>query len=466
MNKRDLNKIHDWLWEIPRTHRTDMNVPARIVTNEGMLDAILSDRSLDQLVNVTTLPGIRKWAIAMPDIHEGYGFPIGGVAAVDAEEGVISPGGIGYDINCGVRLLKTPNTFAELKPMLPKLAHSLAREIPSGTGRGGRLAMKPAELDRVLADGAARMIELGHGDASDLDHIESRGTIEPANVRMVSDVAKERGHDQLGTIGSGNHFVEVDVVDTVFDQDDATRFGLRPEQIVVLIHTGSRGLGHQVATDHLRVMASAMSRYGIRIPDRELACVPIRSPEGQRYLEAMAAAANFAFANRQMIAAGVRRVWQHEIGKHATVETLYDIAHNIAKVEEHALDGKTTKMIVHRKGATKAFPGQPVLIPGSMGTASYLLLGQEAAMRESFGSSCHGAGRVMSRMRAKKEIDGQELRQRMLAMGISAEAGSLKGLVEEAPEAYKDVDAVVDVVHRAGIAKKVVRLRPVAVIKG
>jgi len=466
MRKSDLVRISDALWEIPRSYRGDMRVPARVFTSERMLDAIVGDRSLDQLVNVATLPGIRKWAVAMPDIHEGYGFPIGGVAAVNAEDGVISPGGIGYDINCGVRLLTTQNSFDELKDRIPKLVHSLAREIPSGVGRGGRLVMKHGELDRVLERGAQRMVELGHGDESDLERTESRGTIEPADPHIVSGAAKERGRDQLGTIGSGNHFVEIDVIDTVFDADDAVRFGLRPGQIVVLIHTGSRGLGHQVATDHLRAMAPAMKRYGIAMPDRELACVPIRSPEGESYLRAMAAAANFAFANRQLIAAGVRRVWQQELGSNAAVATLYDIAHNIAKAEEHTIDGRPAKLIVHRKGATKAFPGQPVLIPGSMGTASYLLLGQEGAMRQSFGSSCHGAGRVMSRMRAKKEIDGHELRERLTKLGITAEAGSLKGLVEEAPEAYKDVDAVVDVVHRAGIAKKVVRLRPVAVVKG
>ncbi|HUP50289.1 MAG TPA: RtcB family protein [Thermoanaerobaculia bacterium] len=466
MEKRDLIRIHDWLWEIPRSHRGDMIVPARIFTTETMLDGILADRSLDQLVNVATLPGIRRFAVAMPDIHEGYGFPIGGVAAVDAEEGVISPGGIGYDINCGVRLLRTGNSFDEIRTSLPTIAHSIAREIPSGVGRGGRLTLQDEELDRVLDKGARRIVEMGYGEETDLQQIESSGTIAPADAALVSSIAKKRGRDQLGTIGSGNHFVEVDVVDTVFDAGAASRFRLAQGQIVVLIHTGSRGLGHQVATDHLRTMAAAMARYGIHVPDRELACVPIRSPEGRDYLLAMAAAANFAFANRQTIAAGVRRVWKHELGSDAAVETVYDVAHNIAKREEHRIDGATARLIVHRKGATRAFPGQPVLIPGSMGTASYLLLGQEAAMEESFGSSCHGAGRVMSRMRAKREISGPELRKRMASLGVAVEAGSMKGLVEEAPEAYKDVDAVVDVVHRAGIARKVVRLRPVAVVKG
>jgi tRNA-splicing ligase RtcB (3'-phosphate/5'-hydroxy nucleic acid ligase) len=466
MEKKNLVRIHEWLWEIPRSHRADMRVAARVYASEPMLDSILADRSLEQLVNVATLPGLRKYVIAMPDVHEGYGFPIGGVAAVDAEEGVISPGGIGYDINCGVRLLRSRKSLDEITSVLPKLAHSIAREIPSGVGRGGKVVFKGTDLDRVLRDGARRMVELGHGAPSDLDAIESGGKIEGAEPELVSEHAKERGRDQLGTIGSGNHFVEVDVVDKVLDDEEAARFHLTAGQIVILIHTGSRGLGHQVATDFIRVMTACMPRYKISVPDRELACAPVTSPEGRNYLQAMAAAANFAFANRQLITAGVRRAWRWEFGEQETIEILYDVAHNVAKREEHLLNGTKSTLIVHRKGATRAFPGQPVLIPGSMGTASYLLVGQEAAMHETFGSTCHGAGRVMSRMRARREISGQELRERLAKMGIIAEAASLKGLVEEAPEAYKDIDAVVDVVQHAGIAKKVVRLRPVAVVKG
>ncbi|HEV2722820.1 MAG TPA: RtcB family protein [Thermoanaerobaculia bacterium] len=457
MRKQDLRRLDDFLWEIPKTYRGDMRVPARVYTNERMLEQIVSDRSLEQLVNVATLPGIQKYAIAMPDVHEGYGFPIGGVAAVDADEGVISPGGIGYDINCGVRLLRTGRTIAEVKPELRKIAHSIAREIPSGVGRGGPLKLKGNDLDRVLADGAKRAVEIGYGDAADLDRIESGGRIPGADPDQVSSDAKQRGHDQLGTIGSGNHFVEIDVVETVYDDADAARLGLAKDGVVLQIHTGSRGLGHQVATDFIRRMMQAMPRYGIHLPDRELACAPIKSPEGESYLAAMAAAANFAFANRQIITAGIRRAWREE-----PIEIVYDVAHNIAKVEEHG--GR--RLVVHRKGATRAFPGQPVLIPGSMGTASYMLVGLPGAMDQSFGSSCHGAGRVMSRMRAKKEIDGHELRQRLERLGIVAEAASTKGLVEEAPEAYKDVDAVVGVVAQAGIAKRVARLVPVAVIKG
>ncbi|MGZ4779801.1 MAG: RtcB family protein [Thermoanaerobaculia bacterium] len=462
MRKQDLNRIHDWLWEIPASYRGDMRVPARVYADEPMLDSILGDRSLDQLVNVTTLPGIQKYALAMPDAHEGYGFPIGGVAAVDAEEGVISPGGIGYDINCGVRVLRTGNTREDVQPLLRKLAHSIAREIPSGVGRGGKLSLKGGDLDRVLAGGAQRAVEIGHGEVADLDRIESRGRIDGADPDRVSSEAKQRGQDQLGTIGSGNHFVEVDIVETIFDQDAADRLGIALGAIVVQIHTGSRGLGHQVATDSIRQMMTAMPKYGIHLPDRELACAPLKSAEGQRYLAAMAAAANFAFANRQVITAGVRRAWRQEVGESAKVEILYDVAHNIAKTEEY--DGR--RVVVHRKGATRAFPDQPVLIPGSMGTASYLLLGLDGAMKQTFGSSCHGAGRVMSRMRAKKTIDGNELRARLEKMGIVAEAGSLKGLVEEAPEAYKDIEAVVNIVARAGIAKRVARVKPMAVVQG
>ena len=462
MRKTDLEKLTDYLWQIPQTYRGDMRVPARVYADERMLDSILGDRSLEQLVNVTTLPGIQKYALAMPDAHEGYGFPIGGVAAVDARDGVISPGGIGYDINCGVRVLRTGQTRDDIAPVIRKLAHSIAREIPSGVGRGGKLVLKGSDLDRVLAGGAERAVEIGYGDGADLDHIESRGRIPGADAERVSSDAKQRGHDQLGTIGSGNHFVEVDVVETIYDEAAASKLGIVKDAIVVQIHTGSRGLGHQVATDSIQQMMKAMPKYGIHLPDRELACAPLSSPEGERYLAAMAAAANFAFANRQIITAGVRRAWKQELGEPAMVAILYDVAHNIAKREDH--EGR--KLVVHRKGATRAFPDQPVLIPGSMGTASYLLLGLEGSMKQTFGSSCHGAGRVMSRMKAKKQIDGHELRARLERLGIVAEAGSLKGLVEEAPEAYKDIDAVVEIVARAGIAKKVARFKPIAVVKG
>jgi tRNA-splicing ligase RtcB (3'-phosphate/5'-hydroxy nucleic acid ligase) len=462
MQKRDLEKLHDYLWEIPKAFRPDMRVPARVYTSEKMLDHILQDRSLMQLLNVATLPGIRKYAIAMPDVHEGYGFPIGGVAAVDAEDGVISPGGIGYDINCGVRLLRADVTFDDVQPVLEKLAHSVAREVPSGTGRGGPLRLKRPDLDLVLRDGAGRAVEMGYGEAEDLKHIESHGRLDGADPSAVSEQARERGHDQLGTIGSGNHFVEIDRIDEIYDSDTAEQYGLRRGGIVVQIHTGSRGLGHQVATDSIRGMTKAMPRYGIDLPDRELACAPLSSGEGKQYLRAMSAAANFAFANRQLITAAIRRAWKRQFPGDA-LSIVYDVAHNVAKVERYPDVGE---VVVHRKGATRAFPNQPVLIPGSMGTASYLLLGEEKSMTDTFGSCCHGAGRMMSRTKARAEIRVEDLRGRLRSAGIVAEAGSSKGLVEEAPEAYKDIDAVVDVVARAGIARKVARFRPIGVVKG
>ncbi len=462
MQKRDLERISDVLWQIPKTFRPDMRVPARVYATEKMLDAIVRDRSLEQLVNVATLPGIRKYAIAMPDVHEGYGFPIGGVAAVDSDHGVISPGGIGYDINCGVRLLRSRSTFADLQPLLMKLTHSIAREVPSGVGRGGDVKLSSDELERVLRDGASRAVEMGYGEPGDLERIESRGGLSGADAKLVSDDARQRGHDQLGTLGAGNHFVEIDRVDAVYDAGEARRFGIERDGIVVQIHTGSRGLGHQVATDYLRLMTKAMAKHNIRVPDRELACAPFRSSEGQRYFGAMAAAANFAFANRQIITAGIRRAWKRELPDDA-IEIVYDVAHNVAKLEKYHDVGE---VVVHRKGATRAFPGQPVLIPGSMATASYLLVGEQKAMEETFGSTCHGAGRLMSRTKARTEINANELRERLRKMGIVAEAGSSKGLVEEAPEAYKDIDEVIGVVAVAGIARRVARFTPIGVIKG
>jgi tRNA-splicing ligase RtcB len=467
MKRSNLERVSESLWEIPRSTRSDMRVPARFYASERMLDDVLADRSLDQLVNVATLPGIRRFAIAMPDAHEGYGFPIGGVAAFDLREGVISPGGIGYDINCGVRLLRSSLTKAEIAPRLEALLQQLAREVPSGVGKGGSLRLKGDELDRVLREGAPRMVELGHGTEADLHRTESRGSLAEADPSLVSHQAKERGHDQLGTMGSGNHFVEIDVVERTFDEETARLHGIVEGQVVVLIHTGSRGLGHQIATDYIKLMSRAMPKHGITIPDRELACVPFNSPEGEDYFAAMSAGANFAWANRQTITAEVRRAWRDVLGAAGgDLEVVYDVAHNIAKLEEHVIGGRSTRVVVHRKGATRAFAGQPVLIPGSMGTASYLLVGRPEAMDETFGSACHGAGRRMSRSKAKREVDAGELRERLRRDGIAVRAGSNAGLVEEAPEAYKDVDSVVDVVHRAGIATKVARLRPIAVVKG
>lgn len=454
-----LEKIYDWLWEIPKSYRGDMRVPARVYASERMLREIARDRSLEQLVNVATLPGICDYALLMPDAHEGYGFPIGGVAAFAMEDGIVSPGGIGYDINCGVRLLRSEHTAEDLRPHFRALGRAIFKEVPSGVGRGGRLQLKGDAFDQVLAGGAARMVAMGYGERADLSQIESGGVLDEAEVGAVSETAKARGRDQLGTMGAGNHFVEVEEVETIFDEKTAAALGLFKGQVAVLIHTGSRGLGHQIATDYIREMLRAMPRYGIELPDRELACAPIRSPEGERYLRAMSAAANFAWANRELITWEVRRAWREVLGEAAgALHVVYDVAHNIAKVEE----GR----VVHRKGATRSFPGQPVLVPGSMGTGSYVLVGEEKSLRESFGSSCHGAGRRMSRTEAKRRVRGAELKQSLEDKGIVVESGSLSGLAEEAPEAYKDVDEVVEVIHQAGIARKVARLKPLAVMKG
>ncbi len=450
-------KLSDTLWEIPKTYRHDMRVAARVYTSEAMIDDILGDRSLEQLANVATLPGIQKYAIVMPDAHEGYGFPIGGVAAFDIETGIISPGGIGYDINCGVRLLKSDSKFDEVKSHLKELGRAIYGEVPSGVGRGGRLDLKGAELDKILQNGAKAMVELGYGKSEDLEKMESNGHLVEANPSLVSNQAKARGRDQLGTMGAGNHFVEVELVEAIFDRIEAEKFGLFENQVVVLIHTGSRGLGHQIATDYIRLMTQAMPKYKISLPDRELACAPFKSKEGQDYFQAMSAGANFAWANRELITWEVRKAWQDILGS-GELDIVYDVSHNMAKVENG--------LVIHRKGATRAFPGQAVLIPGSMGTASYFLVGEEKAMSESFGSTCHGAGRLMSRAEAKRKVKGVELKKQLEDKGIVINAGSFPGLAEEAPEAYKSVDEVVNVVHGAGIAKKVARMKPLAVIKG
>jgi tRNA-splicing ligase RtcB len=482
MQKRALEKIHDHLWEIPRSYRADMRVPARVYASEAMLDSILGDRSLEQLVNVACLPGIRKYAIAMPDVHEGYGFPIGGVAAIDAKNGVISPGGIGYDINCGVRLLRSRKMFREIEPLLATLAHSIAREVPSGVGRGGSVKLKGDDLDRVLRDGARCAVEMGFGEEDDLRHIESGGRLDGADPKAVSESARGRGHDQLGTIGSGNHFVEIDRVDVVYDEEEAARLGITKDGIVLQIHTGSRGLGHQVATDSLRVMAKTMARYNITVPDRELACAPFRSPEGRAYFGAMTAAANTAFANRQLITHRVREVFARVFDRDPRalgLDLVYDVSHNMAKVERHMLDGRALDVIVHRKGATRAFGpgapdlpdayrdvGQPVIIGGSMETGSAVLVGTARAMAETWGSTAHGAGRTMSRAEAKRRVQGGALIADMASRGIVVRAASRAGVAEEAGVAYKDLDAVVGALHALDISRRVVSLTPIGCVKG
>ena len=463
VSKDQLIKITEYLWEIPKKFRPDMRGPARVLASPKILDEAFRDQSLEQLVNVTTLPGIQKAAYVMPDVHEGYGFPIGGVAATLYPDGVISPGGIGYDINCGVRLLKSSLTADAVNHHQGLLARRLFEEVPSGVGRGGRLKLDK-RLDEVLQKGAGWMVEQGYGSGEDLHFLESQGCLENTDPKAVSQHAKDRGIDQLGTLGAGNHFVEVDIVDQIFDPETTKNFGLFQNQVVILIHTGSRGLGHQVATDYIRVMLSSLAKYGISLPDRELACAPLSSQEGTSYFNAMAAAANFAWANRQLITHQVRQVWQEMFSDNLTI--LYDVAHNIAKIEEHKINGKLKKVIVHRKGATRAFEGQPVIIPGSMGTASYVLAGTLEGMEEAFGSSCHGAGRRMSRHAALRQVQGKKLKVDLEAQGIFIQAGSIKDLAEEAPLAYKDIHDVVDVVASAKIARKIARLKPIVVVKG
>jgi len=479
---KDFQRISDYAWQIPKSYRPDMRVPARVYASRKLLEQALTDKSIEQLVNSTTLPGIVGYAIAMPDVHQGYGFPVGGVAATTLPDGVISPGAIGYDVNCGVRLLASELDAEEVEPYLDELATTLYNTCPSGVGRGGRYRLSSDELDEVLATGARWCRKNGLATDDDLIHTEASGCIEGADPACVSDKAHQRGRDQLGTLGAGNHFLEVDVVAATYDETIADAYGLRPGQVVMLIHCGSRGLGHQVCTDYVHQFQRVIQQYQIKLPDRELVCAPFNSPEGEAYTAAMRAAANFAFANRQTLVALVRESFTKVLansGLSFHLRQVYDVAHNIAKVEAHVIDGRRRQVCVHRKGATRAFGpgheeippdyrevGQPVLVPGSMGTASYVLAGTAGAMRETFGSTCHGAGRTMSRTRARKLVRGDELKQELKQQGILVRAGSLRGLSEEAPFAYKEVEAVIEAVAGAGIARVVARLEPLAVIKG
>ncbi|MBI4101453.1 MAG: RtcB family protein [Candidatus Nealsonbacteria bacterium] len=479
--KKDFIKITDWLWEIPKSFRPDMRVPARAYVSEKMLEDCLKDRSLDQLINISTLPGIQKYAIALPDMHEGYSSPIGGVAAIRSEDGIVSPGMCGYDINCGVKVLKSDHQEKEIRSYLDKLALEIQKEVPSGLGRGRQIKLSNKEIDEILEGGVPFLVKKGYGQPEDVEHCEGRGRLEWTDPSAVSKYAKDRGRDQVGTLGSGNHFLEIQKVQEIFDQDSAKAFGLFLDQVIVMIHCGSRGLGHQVCTDYLREFIPLMEgKYKIKVPDREFACVPFNSEDGQRYFSAMASAANFAWANRQMIAHFVRKAWQAVLGvsKDSELVSLYDVAHNIIKRENHFIEGREMEVIVHRKGATRAFPpghaeiperyrsvGQPVLIPGSMGTASFILAGRESG-KEAFYSSCHGAGRTMSRHEATRRVSGQEVIKELESKGIIVKCYSPRGIAEEAPLAYKNVDEVVGVVEQAGLAKKVARLVPLAVIKG
>ena len=473
-------RVGDVVYEIPASARAGMRVPARVLADEVIIEAVASDRSLEQLANVACLPGIVGAAVAMPDIHQGYGFPVGAVAAIDErDEGIVSPGGVGYDINCGVRLLALGVGRDEAAGAIGPLMDEIARSVPAGTGRDGRLSLEGAPLDRVLARGAREVVErLGLGDEHDLRHTESGGVLGGADPSAVSRRAKERGRAQLGTLGSGNHFLEIGVVERVVDVAAARALGLGEGGLTALIHSGSRGLGHQVCTDHVRLMEPRLAGWGIHLPDRELACAPIGSPEGREYLAAMACAANFAWSNRQVLAHRVREAVSRVLGpaRAAEVRQVYDVAHNVVKREEHL--GRP--LWVHRKGATRAFGpgraheypadfaaiGQPVFVPGSMGTGSWVLCGQDGADELAFSSACHGAGRLLSRHAARRQIGGAEVRRRLEAAGIAVRCPSARGLAEEAPFAYKDVDRVVAVIERAGVARRVARLAPVGVYKG
>jgi tRNA-splicing ligase RtcB len=465
-----------WRWRIDRSG--EMRVPGIVFASRALLPDVAADRSLEQVVNVATLPGIVGASYAMPDVHWGYGFPIGGVAATDVETGgVVSPGGVGFDISCGVRLLLSPLERAELAPRLAELMDDLERTVPKGMGRGAVWDLAAdGELARILTGGAAYAVERGHGRERDVERCEDRGVLAGADPDAVSDRALLRGLHQIGSLGSGNHFLEVQVVDQVLDPAVAVAFGLHLRQVCVMIHSGSRGLGHQVCSDHVRHMEAAMARYGIHVPDRQLACAPVRSPEGEAYLAAMAAAANYGRANRQLLSQAARASFARVAGTDR-LDLLYDVSHNLAKLETHTVEGRRRPLCVHRKGATRALPpghgdlpsdlaavGQPVLVPGSMGTASYVLVGEPSG--EAFHSTCHGAGRAMSRTAARKRTSGSALRRELAAAGIEVRAGSNRGLTEEAPFSYKDVDAVVETVERAGLARRVARLVPIGVVKG
>lgn len=482
MKMKDLVKITDYEWEVPKTYRHDMRVPVRVFASQKLLEEVVNDKSLEQAVNAATLPGLVGHVTVMPDMHQGYGFPIGGVAATRYPEGVISPGAIGYDINCGVRLLGSQIEYEAVKPHLDALATKLDQYCPSGVGKGGSIPVSTSDFDEICRTGARWAKKNGYATEMDLRRTEEGGTLANADPADVSARAKQRGRPQLGTLGAGNHFIEVDVVEQVYDQQAAARMGIAEGMLVLQIHCGSRGFGHQICSDYVREFQRAVKRYQIQLPDRELVCAPMNSPEGRAYLSAMHCAANFAFANRQVLAHHARLAFEDQLAGVVSnwhLHQVYDIAHNMGKLETHVVDGETMRVCVHRKGATRAFGpgapelppeyqdiGQPVLVPGSMGTASWVLVGTETSMEQSFGSTCHGAGRVMSRRQAKKTIRGDKLQAQLAKEGIHIRAGSLAGLAEEAPTAYKDVDAVVNTVTQANIAKKVARLVPVIVVKG
>jgi tRNA-splicing ligase RtcB len=476
-----LRQVSEYVWELPRTG--GMRVPGRVYADHFLAKALEQDQSLAQVANVAHLPGIAGYSLAMPDIHFGYGFPIGGVAAFPVDEGVVSPGGVGYDINCGCRLLATELGLDDVRDHVPRTVDQIFRDVPWGVGARGAIAkLSRRQMQDLLVKGAAWAVEQGYGSPRDLEHTEDGGALPGADPSAVSDRAYVRGQDQVGTLGSGNHFLELQVVQEVFDRETAEAFGLREGQITIMVHCGSRGFGYQVCEDHLEAMASAANRYHIELPDRQLACAPVKSPEGRQYLAAMACAANYAWANRQMIMHLTEQAVLHALRlspKDLGLRLLYDVAHNIAKLETHEVDGSQVDCCVHRKGATRAFGpgraevpadyrkvGQPVLIPGDMGTASFVCRGTQEALAQTFGSTCHGAGRVLSRSQALRQARGRAIDQELAAKGIFVRSQGQKTLAEEMPEAYKDVERVVSVMDGAGVSPRVARLRPLGVVKG
>jgi tRNA-splicing ligase RtcB len=480
MSEIKLRRIDEYRWEIPREGA--MRVPGIIYASDKLMKAMGKDESPRQVANVAQLPGIVTHSLAMPDMHWGYGFPIGGVAAFDINSGIVSPGGVGYDINCGCRLVLTNLRLGEIRPQMAKIVNALFQHVPSGVGSRGALKLSRSEEKRVLVEGARWAVKNGYGSQGDLESMEDGGCLPGADPETVSERALERGKDQVGTLGSGNHFLEVEIVEEIFDRDVASVLGIEVGQVAVLIHSGSRGLGHQVCDDYLAKLVKHVDKIGINLPDRQLACAYIQSTEGRQYLSAMACAANYAWANRQMLMHWTGEALEKALGmgpRELGMRLVYDVCHNIAKIEEHVVDGKKMTLCVHRKGATRAFPpghpalpqkfrktGQPVLIPGDMGTGSYILVGTEKAMEKTFGSTCHGAGRVLSRAAAIKASKGRSIRREMEDRGVLVMSAAKGTLAEEIPEAYKDIDEVVNVVHGAGLSRKVAKLRAVGCIKG
>ncbi|MFC1768015.1 RtcB family protein [Candidatus Margulisiibacteriota bacterium] len=478
-----LEKIDEWRFKLPKTFKEGMRVDGLIYCDEQLIDHIVTENAHLQVANVACLPGIVGNSLAMPDIHLGYGFAIGGVAAFDPDQGgIISPGGVGYDINCGVRALRTDLSYDDIKDKVDQITTKIASEVPSGVGKEGPISLSAKQLDQVLTIGSKWAVKNGYGEEDDVLHTESNGALDWADPSKVSSHAKERGANQLGTLGSGNHFLEIQRVEEIYDEKAAAVFGLFKDQITIMVHSGSRGLGHQVCSDHIKVMFKALQKYNIQVPDRQLCCTPINSPEGLDYYAAMACAANYAWCNRQLLMHWTRESFSKVLGSSYSklgIKLIYDVAHNIAKKEKHMVGGKEKELCVHRKGATRAFPaghpeipkeykgvGQPVIIPGDMGRYSYMLVGTEQAMKETWGSVCHGAGRMMSRTAASKKFSMEGLLKELGSKGIVAKAASKRGLVEEAPGAYKDVREVVNIVDQAGLAKKVAKMRPLGVVKG